>query len=101
MDVNVKGLDPVIVARLAEQAEAEGVSAREWIRQALRRTAGLRTPTGLKARVSERVPVDGRYAEEMATVAARRAPASQPSRLAVTRVRLTAPAEGRVPDCGR
>lgn len=73
MDVNVKGLDAEIVARLAKQAEAEGVSAQEWMRQALRRTAALLTPTELQARLRERTPVGAdRYVEVMRIVASRR-----------------------------
>lgn len=39
MDVNIKNLEPEVLARLAEQAAAEGVSQQEWLRQVLRRTA--------------------------------------------------------------
>lgn len=74
MDVNVKGLEPDVVQRLAEQAEAEGVSAQEWMRQALRRTASVLSPTELGARVAERQPVSGvRYTEVMDRAIARRA----------------------------
>ena len=34
-DVNVRGLDDAVLARLREQAAAEGVSLSEWIRSAL------------------------------------------------------------------
>ena len=44
MDVNVKSLEPEVVERLAAQAAAEGMSQQEWIRQALRRTAGRLSP---------------------------------------------------------
>jgi Ribbon-helix-helix protein, copG family len=47
MDVNVKNLDADVVARLAEQAAAEGMSQQEWLRQALRRTAGRLSPAEL------------------------------------------------------
>jgi hypothetical protein len=47
MDVNVKGLDPEVLARLAEQADAEGMSQQEWIRQVLRRTASRLSPAEL------------------------------------------------------
>lgn len=73
MDVNVKGLDEELVRRLAEQAEAEGVSAQEWMRRALARTASLLTPTELAARVAERETVSqDRYDAVMAVVTARR-----------------------------
>ena len=74
MDVNVKGLEPEVVARLAEQAAAEGVSAQEWMREALRRTAALLTPHELDELVAGRRPVsDARYQEATATLTARRA----------------------------
>jgi hypothetical protein len=73
MDVSVKGLEPEVVARLAEQAEREGVSAQEWMRQALRRTAALLTPRELSDRVAGRTPIpDARYEETMAVVKSRR-----------------------------
>jgi len=73
MDVSVKGIEPEIVARLAEQAEREGVSAQEWMRQALRRTAGLLTPRELADRVGARTPVsEDRYEAAMETDMARR-----------------------------
>ena len=52
MDVNVKGLEPEVVGRLAEQAAAEGMSQQEWIRQVLRRTAARWSPAELAARRS-------------------------------------------------
>ena len=74
MDVSVKGLEPQVVARLAEQAEREGVSAQEWMRQALRRTAALLTPRELEERVAARTPVpEEEYHAVMETVRARRA----------------------------
>ena len=73
MDVSVKGLEPEVVARLAEQAEREGMSAQEWMRQALRRTAGLLTPRELGDRVAGRTPVsDDTYQAVMDTVKSRR-----------------------------
>lgn len=73
MDVSVKGLEPEIVARLAEQAEREGVSAQEWMRQALRRTAALLTPTELSDRAEARTPAsEERYQAAMETVKTRR-----------------------------
>lgn len=77
MDVNVKGLDPSVVARLAEQAEAEGMSAQEWMRQTLRRTAALLTPRELQARAAERTPISAeRFSATMQAVTARRAAVS-------------------------
>lgn len=49
VDVNVKNVDPEVLARLAEQAEAEGMSQQEWIRQTLRRTAARLSPAELVA----------------------------------------------------
>ena len=49
MDVNVKAMEPGVVARLAEQAAAEGMSQQEWIRQVLRRTAARLSPAELLA----------------------------------------------------
>jgi hypothetical protein len=73
MDVSVKGIEPEVVARLAEQAEREGVSAQEWMRQALRRTAALLTPRELSDRVEARAPVsEDRYQATMETVKTRR-----------------------------
>ena len=73
MDVSVKGLEPEVVARLAEQAEREGVSAQEWMRQALRRTAALLTPGELSDRVAARTPAsEARYQAAMETVKAHR-----------------------------
>lgn len=49
VDVNVKNLDPQVLERLAEQAEAEGMSQQEWIRQVLRRSAARLSPAELLA----------------------------------------------------
>jgi hypothetical protein len=57
MDVNVKGLDPAVVARLAEQAAAEGMSQQEWLRQILRRTAARLSPAELAARTATTAPM--------------------------------------------
>lgn len=47
VDINVKNLDADVVARLAEQAEAEGMSQQEWIRQTLRRSSARLSPAEL------------------------------------------------------
>jgi hypothetical protein len=74
VSVSVKGIDSEVVRRLAEQAEAEGVSSQEWMRQALRRTASLLTPSELTARAAARSPVTReRYTEVMGDLAAARA----------------------------
>lgn len=65
MDVNVKGLEPEVVGRLAEQAAAEGMSQQEWIRQVLRRTAARMSPAELVARRSSVSPMTD---EEFAAV---------------------------------
>jgi plasmid stability protein len=53
-DVNVRGLDDAVLARLREQAAAEGVSLSEWIRSALADRAELPTAAELAARRSAR-----------------------------------------------
>lgn len=65
MDVNVKGLETDVVARLAEQAAAEGMSQQEWIRQVLRRTASRLSPAEIVARRSSVSPMTD---EEFAVV---------------------------------
>jgi hypothetical protein len=76
MDVSIKGLEPEVVARLAEQAEIEGVSQQEWMRQSLRRTASLLTPTELGRRAGDRAPfTDDAFRAAQAEVARRRASA--------------------------
>lgn len=61
MDINVKNLDADVVARLAEQAKAEGLSQQEWIRQTLRRSAARMSPAEL---VAQRHHVDAMSDEE-------------------------------------
>jgi hypothetical protein len=58
MDINVKNLDADVVARLAEQAEAEGMSQQEWIRQTLRRSAARLSPAELLVRHQEEEPMN-------------------------------------------
>lgn len=53
-DVNVRGLDDAVLARLREQAAVEGVSLSEWIRSALADRAELPTAAELAARRSAR-----------------------------------------------
>jgi len=50
--VNVKNVEPEVLARLSEQAAAEGISQQEWIRQTLRRTAARLSPAELVAQRS-------------------------------------------------
>ena len=50
VDVNVKNIEPEVLARLAEQAGAEGMSQQEWIRQTLRRSSARLSPAELAAR---------------------------------------------------
>jgi len=57
MNVNVKNVDPEVVARLAEQAQAEGLSQQEWIRQTLRRSAARLSPAELLARRGDAEPM--------------------------------------------
>lgn len=53
MDLNIKGLEPDVVQRLADQAAAEGFSQQEWIRQVLRRTAQRLSPAELVVQRSQ------------------------------------------------
>ena len=57
MDVNVKSLEPEVLARLAEQAAAEGMSQQEWLRQVLRRTAARLSPAELVAQRATASPM--------------------------------------------
>lgn len=70
MDLNVKNLEPEVLARLAEQAEAEGMSQQEWIRQTLRRSAARLSPSELLA---TRSPVEPMSHDEFATIRRRTA----------------------------
>jgi hypothetical protein len=73
MNVNVKNLEPEVIARLAEQAAAEGMSQQEWIRQSLRRTAARLSPAELSAQRAEISPMgDSEFAELRSTVTRRR-----------------------------
>jgi len=73
MDVNVKRLEPEVVARLAEQAAAEGMSQQEWLRQILRRTAARLSPAELLAQRASSNPMsDKEFAAVRKRVAARR-----------------------------
>lgn len=58
MDINVKNLDAEVVSRLAEQAEAEGMSQQEWIRQTLRRSTARLSPAELLRRRQETEPMN-------------------------------------------
>ncbi len=55
--MNVKNLDAGVVARLAEQAEAEGMSQQEWIRQTLRRSTARLSPAELLRSRAETNPM--------------------------------------------
>ena len=81
------GLQPEVVARLAEQAAAEGVSQQEWVRRVLRQTAGRLSPAEL---VAQRSSLTAMSETEFATlrkrVAARRRSSAE---------RLDAPRRGR------
>ncbi len=48
--LNIRNVDDGTVARLAEQATAEGVSLSEWVRQLLDRAATLLSPGELAAK---------------------------------------------------
>jgi len=65
VDVNVKNLEPEVVARLAEQARAEGMSQQEWIRQTLRRSASRLSPAEL---LVQRQPLEAMSEAEFAAI---------------------------------
>lgn len=74
MDLNVKNIDRAVVARLAEQAAAEGMSQQEWLRQTLTRTAARLSPAELLARRAKAAPMTDEEFETLKDkVAARRA----------------------------
>ena len=74
MDVNIKNVDPAVLARLAEQAAAEGMSQQEWLRQTLGRTAARLSPAELVARRAGVAPMtDDEFTALRRKVAARRA----------------------------
>ena len=54
-DLNVRGVDERVIARLREQAAAEGVSVSEWVRAALADRAELPTAAELAARRAARI----------------------------------------------
>ena len=73
VDVNVKGLEPEVLARLAEQAAAEGISQQEWVRRVLRQTAARLSPAELVAqRASLTAMSEAEFAALRDRVAARR-----------------------------
>jgi hypothetical protein len=73
MDLNVKGLEPEVAERLAQQAAAEGLSQQEWIRRVLRRTASHLSPAELVAQRSVVEPMsEAEFAQIRARVASRR-----------------------------
>ena len=87
MDVSIKGLDPEVVARLAAQAEIEGVSAQEWMRSALGRTAALLTPKELAERATSRTPVpESDYRDMMSQIVKARSARTR-AKVATERVR--------------
>jgi hypothetical protein len=74
VDLNVKNVDPGVVARLAEQAAAEGLSQQEWLRQTLARTAARLSPAELLAQRVARTPMtEGEFDALRRKVSARRA----------------------------
>ena len=86
MDVNVKNLEPAVVARLAEQAAAEGLSQQEWLRQILRRSAARLSPAELMVEREGLMPMSEKeFAVLRKRVAARRKASAE--RLGATRRR--------------
>ena len=72
MDLNVKGLEPEVADRLADQAAAEGLSQQEWIRQILRRTAARLSPAELMAQRADLRPMSDAEFEKIRTAVASR-----------------------------
>ena len=72
MDLNVKGVEPEVAERLAEQAAAEGLSQQEWIRQVLRRTARRLSPAELDAQRAAQQPMSEADFERIRAEVARR-----------------------------
>lgn len=72
VDLNVKNVEPDVLARLAEQAAAEGMSQQEWIRQTLRRTAARLSPAELVAQRSSTSPMSDRQFADLRRQAAKR-----------------------------
>ena len=68
----MKNVEPEVAARLAEQAAAEGMSQQEWIRQALRRTAGRLSPAELVAQRATMSPMSERGFADVRRRAAKR-----------------------------
>jgi hypothetical protein len=78
VDVNVKSIEPDVVARLAEQAAAEGMSQQEWLRQVLRRTAARFSPAELLAQRESSDPMsDADFARLRKKAAARHKAAAE------------------------
>lgn len=74
----MKNLEPEIVARLTEQAAAEGMSQQEWIRQTLRRSAARPSPAELRAQRTEATPMtEAEFADAQARVSKRRRAAAE------------------------
>jgi hypothetical protein len=72
VDLNVKGLEPEVADRLAEQAAAEGLSQQEWVRQILRRAAARLSPAELMAQRESLRPMTETEFETVMTAVARR-----------------------------
>ncbi len=73
MDINIKNVPEADAKRLAEQAEAEGLSQQEWIRQVLHNTANRMSPAEF-ARIKPSAPAisEADYMTFIKDVAARR-----------------------------
>jgi len=72
MDLNVKGLEPAVAERLAQQAAAEGLSQQEWIRQVLRRVAGRLSPAELMSQRETLTPMSTEEFKKITAASARR-----------------------------
>ena len=68
----MKGLEPQVVDRLAQQASAEGLSQQEWIRQVLRRTANRLSPAELVGQRGSLTPMTEAEFEQVRTAVAQR-----------------------------
>lgn len=83
VDVNVKNVEADVMARLTEQAKAEGMSQQEWIRQTLRRSASRLSPAELLAGRATSEPMgeeEFRQVRQRATAARRSAVAGLDAR---------------------
>ena len=68
----MKNIEAEVVARLAEQAAAEGMSQQEWVRQVLRRTAHRLSPAELSVQRGMASPMTEQEFSDLRQKAAKR-----------------------------